>query len=107
MTTNVTQATRTAEGWNLAIINPDPVDGLGYQNYFANQPGGYNVNITTGGGFDPYPYTDYYVFRIGDDTGTASDTITTNNAGTFEAREGNDVFSTPLSIPLGVLHRGP
>lgn len=101
MTTNVTQATRTTEGWNLAIINPDPVDGLGYHNYFANQPGGYNVNITTGGGFDPYPYTDYYVFRIGDDTGTASDTITTNNAGTFEAREGNDVFFNTAFNPFG------
>lgn len=101
MTTNVTQATRGAAGWNLAIVNPDPVDGLGYLNYFANQPGGYNVTITTGGGFDNYPYTDYYVFRIGDNTGTASDTISTNNAGTFEAREGNDVFFNNAFNPFG------
>jgi Ca2+-binding RTX toxin-like protein len=93
MTTNVTQATRNDEGWKLAIVNPDPVDGLAYLNYFANQPGGYNVNIaTSNNGFNPWPYTEYFVFRIGDDTGTASDTIYTNNAGTYEAREGDDTF---------------
>lgn len=93
MTTSVNQNTRTAEGWKRAIINPDPVDGLAYLNYFANQPGGYNVDITTSvNGFNAWPYTEYFVFRIGDDTGTASDTISTNNAGTFEAREGNDFF---------------
>jgi len=93
MTIFITQATKGDEGWNAVIINPDPVAGLRYLNYFANQPGGYNVQITTtNNGFNPWPYTEYFVFRIGDDTGTASDTISTNNAGTFEAREGDDFF---------------
>ncbi len=45
-----------------------------------------------GDGFADGIYTDYYVFAIGDNTGNASDSISTNNTGTFEAREGDDLF---------------
>lgn len=85
MTTSVT----------LSSFQPESVpknisEGLGYLSFLGNVPGGFKVDLTVPGFI--LPYQNYYVFRIGDDTGTFSDTISTNNTGTFEAREGNDFF---------------
>lgn len=79
----------------LSSFQPESVpnsisEGLGYLSFLGDGPGGFNVDLTVTGFI--LPYQNYYVFRIGDNTGTFSDTISTNNTGTFEAREGNDFF---------------
>lgn len=93
----------------LSSFQPESVpnsisEGLGYLSFLGDGPGGFNVDLTVPGFI--LPYQNYYVFRIGDNTGTFSDTFSPNNTGTFEAREGNDTFfnyaptDSPASQPV-------